>query len=265
MTSGAFSRRSRLSPKALRVYEDKGLLTPWTTDPSNGYRYYAESQLEPARLIGLLRRLEMPLKLISEIVEMDPGVAMKEIAVYWDSVESDLETKRELVRYLDRYLVGKGMTMFTIETRDTHEQKVATIQERHHVETLPQFISDAMTKLYDTAHGANLETGIPFVVYHGQVNTDADGPIEVCLPFKGSVQPSGDIRIRMELAGAEAFTRITKQQVEFPGILEAYDAVSAWIDANDVTHAGSPREIYFVDWETAAPDDLAVDIAFPIG
>ena len=82
MTSGEFSRRSRLSPKALRIYEEKGLLTPWTVDSSNGYRYFAEPQLEQARLIGLLRRLEMPLKMIADIVNKDPGVAMKEIAIY---------------------------------------------------------------------------------------------------------------------------------------------------------------------------------------
>lgn len=264
MTSGEFSRRSRLSPKALRIYEEKGFLTPWTIDPSNGYRYFAESQLEQARLIGLLRRLEMPLKLISDIVTKDPGVAMKEIATYWRSVESDLETKRQLVHYLDRYLVGKGITMFKIETRKTQEQKVATIQEHHRADVLPEFISAAMAKLYNTINAADLSTGTPFVVYHGQVNTDADGPIEVCVPFSGSLDPVDDIRVRIEPAGVEAFTTITKQEVEFPGILEAYDAVAAWVEENEKTYAGSPREVYFADWDSVSQDDPAVDIAFPI-
>jgi MerR family regulatory protein len=58
---GAFSRRSRLSPKALRLYDRIGLLTPASVDEANGYRRYREAQLATARLIALLRRLDMPL------------------------------------------------------------------------------------------------------------------------------------------------------------------------------------------------------------
>ena len=58
---GAFSRRSRLSLKALRLHDEIGLLRPAVVDRSSGYRYYDESQVGVARLIGLLRRLEMPL------------------------------------------------------------------------------------------------------------------------------------------------------------------------------------------------------------
>lgn len=60
MTIGVFARQSRLSLKALRLYDDMGLLTPSQVDPNNGYRYYVEEQVDRARLIGHLRRLEMP-------------------------------------------------------------------------------------------------------------------------------------------------------------------------------------------------------------
>jgi hypothetical protein len=51
MTIGEFSRRSQLSPKALRLYERLGLLRPVAVDQRNGYRRYHESQLYTARLI----------------------------------------------------------------------------------------------------------------------------------------------------------------------------------------------------------------------
>jgi DNA-binding transcriptional MerR regulator len=264
MTSGVFSKRTRLSPKALRIYEEKGLLTPWTIDPDNGYRYYAESQLKQARLISLLRRLEMPLKLIAEVVELDPEVAIKEIGAYWESVEVDIKTRRRLVRYLNQYLIGKGQTMFTVETRETDEQKVASIEERHFVGTLSPFIDRAMGTIYGHLQGAGVETGTPFVIYHGEVNNDSDGPVEVCVPFEGSVEPLEDIRVRKESGGREAFARITKGQVEFPRILEAYDAVAAWIEENGESDRGAPREIYFGDWAAIGNDDPAVDIAYPL-
>lgn len=59
MTIGEFARLSHLSIKALRLYDSMGLLKPASVDEESGYRYYLPSQVEPARLISLLRRLEM--------------------------------------------------------------------------------------------------------------------------------------------------------------------------------------------------------------
>jgi hypothetical protein len=42
---GVFARRSRLSPKALRLYDRLGLLVPAHVDEESGYRRYDESQL----------------------------------------------------------------------------------------------------------------------------------------------------------------------------------------------------------------------------
>ena len=46
MSIGEFSRRSSLSPKALRLYEREGLLVPERED--NGYRSYDTEQLRDA-------------------------------------------------------------------------------------------------------------------------------------------------------------------------------------------------------------------------
>lgn len=44
LTIGAFARVSRLSAKALRRYDEMGLLRPVRVDPFTGYRYYDEAQ-----------------------------------------------------------------------------------------------------------------------------------------------------------------------------------------------------------------------------
>jgi PPM family protein phosphatase len=48
MTIGAFSHRSRLSLKALRLYDELELLRPASVDEWTSYRYYREDQLERA-------------------------------------------------------------------------------------------------------------------------------------------------------------------------------------------------------------------------
>ncbi len=73
LLAGEFMLRTRLSPKALRLYEDQGLIRPADVDPRTGYRRYAPAQVDRARLIGLLRRAGMPLTRVREVVDLDPG------------------------------------------------------------------------------------------------------------------------------------------------------------------------------------------------
>ena len=63
---GEFARRSRLSVKALRLYDKRHVLVPARVDEVSGYRYYDVAQLEAARLISMLRQLDLSLAAISE-------------------------------------------------------------------------------------------------------------------------------------------------------------------------------------------------------
>lgn len=265
LSIGSFAQRSRLSARALRIYDELGLLRPVEVDPVSGYRYYRHEQVERGRLIGLMRRLEMPLETIAEMLELDGTVAAKTLASYWQDVEADHRTKRKLVRFLEDYLKQKGDKMFEVEARSVPEMRVMSIQRKVLVDSLPEFIQQATHSLIDQIEvGGGSVTGALFVVYHGEVNKDSDGPVEVCVPFAGSVDPIGEAAVREEPAHDELFTRITKAQVEFPMILDAYEAVHKRIAEIGRTPAGSPREVYFVDWDAVGPTDPACDIAWPV-
>lgn len=61
LTIGEFAYQARLTRKALRIYDEIGLLRPTEVDPWNGHRRYQASQLRQARLIGMLRGVDMSL------------------------------------------------------------------------------------------------------------------------------------------------------------------------------------------------------------
>ena len=82
MTIGEFARQTRLTQKALRLYDALGLLEPRFIDPQSGYRYYAADQLERAHLIARLRQLEMPLNRIAMVLELSREAAAHEIESY---------------------------------------------------------------------------------------------------------------------------------------------------------------------------------------
>jgi len=105
-TIGRFASASNLSPKALRLYDELGLLPPARVDPVTGYRLYAPDQLERARLVAWLRRLGMPLPRIRAVCGLDPGVVAGEVAAFWAQVEAETDARRELAAVLIGRLGG---------------------------------------------------------------------------------------------------------------------------------------------------------------
>jgi protein phosphatase len=114
LTIGAFARASRLSPKALRLYDDLGLLTPARVDPDTGYRHYDPGQLEQARLVAWLRRIGMPLALIQQVCLLPPAEAAREVGSFWARIEAETAARRDLAAFLVDHLNGKDRLMSTI-------------------------------------------------------------------------------------------------------------------------------------------------------
>ncbi|MFE3146712.1 MerR family transcriptional regulator [Streptomyces sp. NPDC059218] len=111
LTIGAFAKASRLSPKALRLYDELGLLPPARVDPVTGYRLYAPEQLEQARLVVWLRRLGMPLARIQHVCTLEAGPAAQEVRTYWARVEAETVARRDLASFLVGHLSWKDPTM----------------------------------------------------------------------------------------------------------------------------------------------------------
>jgi DNA-binding transcriptional MerR regulator len=61
LTVGLVAGQSGLTPKALRHYDRIGLLRPAHVDHGTGYRLYRSDQVAEARLVHLLRSLDLPL------------------------------------------------------------------------------------------------------------------------------------------------------------------------------------------------------------
>ena len=281
LTIGVFARRSRLSMKALRLYDRLELLIPADVDPENGYRRYRESQLATARLIVMLRHLDMPLTQVAEIISAPGPEAAERLAAYWKALEQRVAGQRELASHLCARLSGReeALAVPDVLVRDVPEQLLLVEQRHVPVDELPRWIGAAMARLMATAHAHGGVAGFPFVVYYGEVNEDSDGPAEACVPIADSRGGSSDPpdppdaarpesiathAMRLEPAHREAYVRLRKAQVAFPQILSAYDGVVRWASANGIEIIGAPREIYFSDFRSAIPGDEVCDVAFPV-
>ncbi|MGP3937578.1 MerR family transcriptional regulator [Nonomuraea sp. KM88] len=66
MQIGALARRAGVSPRALRYYEEKGLLVPGRT--AGGYRVYTEEHVESVRRIRILLAAGLNSDMVREIL-----------------------------------------------------------------------------------------------------------------------------------------------------------------------------------------------------
>jgi DNA-binding transcriptional MerR regulator len=68
---GDFSRLGRVTVKALRYYDEIGLLKPVSIDPITGYRYYSSDQLPRLNRILALKDLDLSLEQIGRMLDED--------------------------------------------------------------------------------------------------------------------------------------------------------------------------------------------------
>jgi len=268
LTISEFGRRTGLSHKALRLYDVSGLLPPAQVDPSNGYRLYDEEQLERARRISVLRQLDMPLTTIAEVLAGSDEEALIRLDRWWAAEEATTSARRATLEYLrDRLSRSEspGLPPRPVLTRDVPETKIASIRSDTDQQSLVGVIVTATDEIrsYLMAAGATLPGG-SWVIYHGAVTPEAEATVEVCVPFRGLVDPSGPIAIRVEPAHHEAYCTITMDECAYPRIMLAYDLVDDWVRTAGVPMTGPPREVYLPDCHLLPRDQPAVDIAQPI-
>lgn len=117
LTIGAFAEASQLTPKALRLYDELGLLPPAAVDPDSGYRLYDPDQLEWARLIAQLRRIGMPLDAVRTVCSLQPTAAADAVAAYWRQVTADTAERGHLVSLLVERLSRREPFMINPDPR----------------------------------------------------------------------------------------------------------------------------------------------------
>jgi DNA-binding transcriptional MerR regulator len=268
LSIGQFAQLARLTPKALRIYDEIGLLRPAAVDPSRGHRRYTAGQLHTARLIGMLRGADLSLAQIGSLLtelDTDHDLATARLDRHLAQLEARHTSRRFLIRHIHAILRGEEKPMYPIQTRHVPAQRVMSMQRRLRAPETEGFVTEA--KAAFARHLDGTPPAGPFIlIFHGIVDQESDGPLEAILGCPDDVQATELIGIRTEPAHDEAFTTITKAQWDFPAILAAYDAVACSPEA--AARPGSRlscREVYVAEPDDIGRDDLICDIAFPLG
>ena len=104
MPIGRFAQSCRLSVKALRHYDELGILKPALVDASSGYRYYTRRQAGDAVVVSLLRSLGLPLSAIGEILTGSPERQQSLLALEAGRLEDELRQRADSLHAIQRLL-----------------------------------------------------------------------------------------------------------------------------------------------------------------
>jgi pimeloyl-ACP methyl ester carboxylesterase/DNA-binding transcriptional MerR regulator len=287
MGIGEFARLSRLSPKALRRYDELDLLPPSRVDPSTGYRWYAEDQLAQARLVAELRQIGMPLAQIKAALPLGAAARTHRVEDWWTGEEADFAARRDLARFLIDRFNGKGSAVYDIKVRSVPSRNVLSLLRYVHWDEYPE----VSRKFFGAMSGVpklDGPDGAPFVVFHGEVTQDSDGPVEWCLPvpasasaadFPGAVLPDTvlpdtvlpdtvlrDTVLRTEPAHEEAYVRLARDGARTPPAqsLLVYEALLAWAVEQHRGSAGSVRQVFTGPRPVVPGPGFECDFAMPL-
>jgi len=257
---GEFARRSRLSLKALRLYDERGVLVPARVDQASGYRYYDTAQLDQARLVVMLRQLQLPLAAIKELLACDPADAATRVAQYWRGAEAAHDARRELADYLVNRLRGKRSVMYEVGTREIPERSLLCLKRVVDQQEMfafgKEFIGIMRERPLPKMAGRE---GAAFCIWWGLVNDDSDAPIEWCKPVPAAQAESlaaryPELSLRTEPAHQEAFVALPDDGDEAVHWHLAMESLWAWAQEQEQEHEGERLAL--------EPEDLGMRITY---
>ncbi|HTJ65968.1 MAG TPA: MerR family transcriptional regulator [Actinospica sp.] len=272
VSTGEFARLSRLSPKALRLYDHAGVLEPVRVDPVTGSRHYARGQVERAYLVSALRQVGIPLAEIKSALGDEGTLGADLIAAFWAEAEAEHAARRRLVGSLIERLRGNDdapSMAYAVSTRSLPDRSVLT-QTRHlHIDEQTALREEFVGTLRDAGvkplPGA---VGAPFIIYYGDVSADSDGPIEWCWPVADEhaqdlAHRFPDLTLRTDPAHQEAYVHYgATTLLHAARIVLAAQSLLAWARDQDRQTVGPLRLVYLeADGEGTIPD---CDVSVPL-
>jgi len=253
------ARQCRLSPKALRLYDGLGLLSPARVDELSGYRYYESGQIEQARLIATLRQAGAPLSAVKELSALDPAETAERVTAFWREAEAHHAAQRKLVTALVDRLTGRSTVMYEVATRQMPQRSLLSLK-RNVFEAGAWTLGKEFVGIVRDQRLPRLEgrQGAVFSIYWGQVSADSDGPVEWCKPVPDAEAEAlaaqfPELTLRVEPAHREAYVDLGPGGQINPAQRQlADDALRTWAEQQGI----DPKQL------SLKPEDLGVRVTY---
>ncbi len=255
---GDFSKISRVSVKALRYYDERGLLKPAYVDDTTGYRYYTIEQLPRLNRILVLKELGLSLEQIGVI--LDTQVSPLEIRGMLRLKQAELRQEMEVTqlrlsrveRRLKQIEQEDSLLAYDIVLKSVESQTILSARE---IVPSPDKIAERCIALTNTIakalqHTTLRSSGLWGTIYHDVTDdlyTHKPTDVEVATVIDVSTEKYVDwyheqIHLR-KLPGSPSMACLVHSG-DYQGLWDAYAAMLLWVATNSYQIVGPCRVFY---------------------
>jgi DNA-binding transcriptional MerR regulator len=247
---GDFARLARVSVRALRHYEAKGLLSPAHVDASSRYRYYDAQQLAVLERLLLLKDLGLSLTTIRTLLAVPAAEFRSAISKHRGFLSSQIEEQKRMlarVSALEAWLVNEGDSSpgklrsragdGVIRTKSFLPMRA--LCTRAFVDAGSHAISAMFEETERQARRSRADQP-PVLLLHNAPTSVRRLDAEVCIPVSASCRLRGVREIDPEPLAASITYR-----GPYAGTADLYPRMREWLSRQKLVLAKRPlREIY---------------------
>jgi len=267
---GDFSKLSLVSVKALRYYDELGLLKPERVDEFTGYRYYSASQLTRLNRILAMKDMGLSLEQIALLLDREPTpdqirgmLRLKQVELHQQLVEGQARLTR-IEAWLQAFEQEATMPTYDVILKKVAPLKVA---EARGIAPSMQQIGPTLDSLFDEVgayvgqHGATaIDPSI--TLYYDAEMREHDVNVGACMPFEGSLNDGEQVKVH-ELPAVETMASVIHHG-SFSTLGQAYNAVLKWIEANNYSISGPNRELNLEYERGGDQSKYVTEVQFPV-
>ena len=264
LSIGRFAQLVGLTAKALRHYDELGLLRPAHVDDFTGYRWYSLEQARDAVAIRRLRAFELPLDEIAEVLGGDDAVLRERLTVQRARLEGRAVVTERMIDELDRLLRGEEELVPTrslnYRVQDVTELVLAAIHRPARLGELP-----IPELIGETGKWAFAHDRVPGTAPVAICPADDDGVVDLWVgwPVRGTIEPPAPIELVVCPAGrAVVHTYVG----DFMGLSDEWRLLWESLQADGIRPRGEPREHYETSPEEVNdPSEHVTRLVWPLG
>ena len=258
---GMFAAMNRVTVKALRFYEEQGLLLPAYVDPETGYRYYKLNQMATMHQISALKQAGFTLE---EIVRINNGEDEEALLLKKKSeLLSKIAVLTKQVAFLEGYLAKKKSCLLSpVLIKEVPECKVAYIKTR-----LDSYdnLFEKMPQMGELMERAGCICALPeycFTNYLEPISKEEDILVELCESVTECKDDVGELHFKTmpKIQAASVF-----HKGSYHTLAASYERVLKYVEDHGYEIAGAIRESYIDGvWNKDDESEWLTEIQAPI-
>jgi len=269
---GRFSLITRLSPKALRYYDELGLLVPGTKDICTGYRYYTTAQIPRGVSIKALCTLGFSPTEIGDLLTFRNRGEEAAIQRLFTKRRGEIRSEVRRLQEIEALLVQQDaplevlyMSLSEPVIKELAPMRVIALRGTgSYAETICRLLESLCktVALPENIQAGLKVTGPVMTIYHDNEYKEKDADMECAIPVAGKVAVKEEGMEVRTLPGGTCLSLVYKGP--HANLHEAWSRVFSFVEEKQYTITGPGREVYYNDPVLVPETELLTELQQPV-